>query len=270
MPELPEVETTRRGLEPLLVGRRVRALIVRQPRLRWPVPPRLKHTLPGQTIDALARRGKYLLLHMSAGAVILHLGMSGSLRLVSADTQPGKFDHVDLVLDNDNCLRLRDPRRFGAMLWTDDPPRHKLLVHLGPEPLSEAFNGDYLYDKSRHRTRAIKDFLMDGRILAGVGNIYANEALFTAAIDPRRPAGKISRPRYQALSQAVRATLTQAIEAGGTTLRDFRRSDGTPGYFQQTLWVYGRRGQPCRRCGRPIRSETLGSRSTFFCRYCQS
>ncbi|HLQ24447.1 MAG TPA: bifunctional DNA-formamidopyrimidine glycosylase/DNA-(apurinic or apyrimidinic site) lyase [Acidiferrobacterales bacterium] len=270
MPELPEVETTRRGLELFLVGQTVRTVVVRESRLRWPIPSALLRELPGQAIQSVTRRGKYLLLQAAAGSVILHLGMSGSLRIVAETIAPEKFDHVDIVFNSGDCLRLRDPRRFGALLWTADPAQHKLLVHLGPEPLGDNFNGDYLYRKSRARTRAIKDFLMDSRIIAGIGNIYANESLFLAGIDPRRAAGKISRARYENLSQAVRTILEQAIQAGGTTLRDFRGSDGRPGYFQQTLAVYGRRDLPCRNCGRPIRSQTLGSRSTFFCRYCQS
>jgi len=270
MPELPEVETTRRGLELVLIGQTVRAVIVRERRLRWPIPSALSKELPGQAIQSVTRRGKYLLLGANSGSVILHLGMSGSVRVVTETIPPEKFDHVDIVFNSGDCLRLRDPRRFGALLWTKDPARHKLLMHLGPEPLESDFSGDYLYRKSRARTRAVKDFLMDSRIIAGIGNIYANESLFLAGIDPRRAAGKISRTRYEKLSRAIRATLTRAIRAGGTTLRDFRGSDGKPGYFQQTLAVYGRRDLPCRNCGKPIRSQTLGSRSTFFCRYCQS
>ncbi len=270
MPELPEVETTRRGLELFLIGRTVRAIVVRERRLRWPIPAALLKELPGQAIRSVTRRGKYLLLEAESGSVILHLGMSGSVRVVPENIPPGKFDHVDIVFNDGDCVRLRDPRRFGALLWSSDPARHKLLAHIGPEPLGGDFNGDYLYRKSRARKRAIKDFLMDSRIIAGIGNIYANEALFLAGIDPRRQAGKISRARYRALSRAVRATLEKAIRAGGTTLRDFSGSDGNPGYFQQTLAVYGRRNLPCRNCGKPIRCQTLGSRSTFFCQYCQS
>lgn len=270
MPELPEVETTRRGIEPHLVGRRVRAVIVREPRLRWPVPATLAHELPGQPLHAVTRRAKYLLLAADTGTVILHLGMSGSLRVVPAATAPDKFDHVDVVLDSGECLRLRDPRRFGALLWTTDPDTHVLLARLGPEPLEAGFDGEYLYRASRGRRRAIKDFLMDSRIVAGIGNIYANEALFAAGIHPRRAAGRLSRARYQRLVDAVRATLEQAVRAGGTTLRDFRGSDGKPGYFQQALRVYGRAGAPCPACGAPVRSLVLGGRSTFFCARCQS
>lgn len=270
MPELPEVETTRRGIEPFVAGRSVRALIVREARLRWPVPPRLAHHLVGKTVRSVARRAKCLLLHTDRGAALLHLGMSGSLRVVDAATPPEKFDHVDIVLDSGDCLRLRDPRRFGALLWAPDPQQHVLLAHLGPEPFDPACNGDYLHERSRGRTRAIKDFLMDGRIIAGVGNIYANEALFLAGIDPRREAGRVSGARYARLSAAVRATLEDALAAGGTTLRDFRHSDGRPGYFQQSLRVYGRAKHPCPRCQKPIRHQQLGTRSAFFCPRCQT
>jgi formamidopyrimidine-DNA glycosylase len=270
MPELPEVETTRRGIEPHVVGRRVRAVLVRERRLRWPVPAALARELPGQALHAVGRRAKYLLLAADTGTVILHLGMSGSLRVLPATTTPEKFDHVDVVLDSGACLRLRDPRRFGALLWTSDPGAHALLAHLGPEPLEPGFDGDYLYDASRGRRRAIKDFLMDSRIVAGIGNIYASEALFAAGIHPRRAAGRLSRARYERLAHAVRATLEQAVCAGGTTLRDFRRSDGNPGYFQQALRVYGRAGAACPTCGATVRSFVLGGRSTFYCARCQS
>lgn len=270
MPELPEVETTRRGLEPWLCGRRVSAVVVRQPRLRWPVPPLLARELPGQSFQHIDRRAKYLLLAVDHGTVIVHLGMSGSLRVIAADVPPERADHVDIVLDDGHCLRLRDPRRFGAVLWTTDPTQHTLLVGLGPEPLSSEFDQGYLYRKSRGRVRAVKEFIMDSRVVAGVGNIYANEALFRAGIDPRRPAGGIGRARYRLLVEAVRTTLEEAIHAGGTTLRDFRSSEGKPGYFQQQLQVYARAGDPCLCCGRKIRSVTIGARSAFFCPRCQS
>lgn len=271
MPELPEVETTRRGIAPLLEGRRIAAVRVREARLRWPVPATLETTLRGARVQTVERRAKYLLLRVDAGTVILHLGMSGSLRVVPADTPAGKHDHVDLVLEDGFCLRLRDPRRFGAVLFTREAPeRHALLRRLGPEPLGEAFNGDYLYARSRGRRLAVKPFLMDSTVVVGVGNIYANEALFLAGIPPGRPAGRIGPERYQALAEAVRAVLQRAIAAGGTTLRDFTAVDGAPGYFALELNVYGRAGEACPRCGTPIRMRRLGQRSTYFCARCQA
>jgi formamidopyrimidine-DNA glycosylase len=270
MPELPEVETTRRGIAARVLGQVVRAVVVRQPRLRWPIPRSLSRELPGQTIDSVTRRGKYLLLGTRGGSVILHLGMSGSLRIVSQATAPEKHDHVDLLLANGECLRLRDPRRFGAVLWTRrDPARHKLLLNLGPDPLTADFSGEHLYRRSRGRARAIRDFLIDGREVAGIGNIYANEALFEAGIDPRRAVGQISRRRYDQLALAVRATLKRGIARGGATLRDFRGSDGRAGYFQLSVNVYGRAGEPCRVCGRRLRAQALGGRRVFFCTRCQ-
>lgn len=271
MPELPEVETTRRGIAPLLEGRRIVQVRVRQAQLRWPVPASLGRRLAGVTVDAVERRAKYLLLRTGSGTLILHLGMSGSLRVVPADVPPGKHDHVDLVLEDGRCLRLRDPRRFGAVLFTRDPPeRHPLLRSLGPEPLQESFDGDYLYTRSRGRRVTVKAFLMDSRIVVGVGNIYANEALFLAGIAPSRPAGRISRQRYLRLAEAVREVLREAITAGGTTLRDFAAVDGAPGYFALALKVYDRAGEPCLHCGDPIRSRRLGQRSTYYCARCQA
>lgn len=271
MPELPEVETTRRGIEPHVVGRTVARLVVRNPALRWRVTPKLVREFSGQTIRSVTRRGKYLLLATPAGTAILHLGMSGSLRVVPC-AQPAKtHDHVDIVLDNGECLRLHDPRRFGALLWTrDDPQKHKLLRELGPEPLSPDFSGDYLFEKSRGRKRAIRDFLLDSRVLAGIGNIYANEALFSASLRPMRAAGRISRAQYAQLAETIRATLNRALKAGGTTLRDFRNGRGEPGYFQLSLNVYGREGEPCRVCGTTIKAKRLGQRSAFFCPKCQA
>jgi len=270
MPELPEVETTRRGIEPLLVGRRVRALVVRNRRLRWPIPAALGAQLPGQRIRTVERRAKYLLLSLDQGTLIIHLGMSGSLRVLPAATPPEKFDHVDMVLDDGHCLRLRDPRRFGALLWTTrDPRQHKLLKHIGLEPDDPACDGDYLFRAARNRTVAIRDLLLNGRIIAGIGNIYANEALFTAGIRPNRAAGRVSRARCAKLVTALRATLSRAIEAGGTTLRDFQQADGAPGYFRQELKVYGRAALPCPRCRQPIRALALGQRRVFYCPKCQ-
>ena len=270
MPELPEVETTRRGIAPYMLQQMVRAVVVRQPQLRWRVPRTLVRELPGHVIEAVDRRGKYLLLGTDIGHVILHLGMSGSLRIVPHTQAPEKYDHVDLVLSSGDCLRLRDPRRFGAVLWTrKDPTAHKLLANIGPEPLEPEFNADYLYQCSRGRRRAIRDLLLDGRLVAGIGNIYANEALFVAGIDPRRAAGRIGRERYRRLTQAVRTILSSAITAGGTTLRDFRGATGDPGYFQLTMKVYGREGEDCPHCHQSIRAQALGGRRVFFCVRCQ-
>lgn len=270
MPELPEVETTRRGIEPHVLGRTVTRLIVRNPRLRWRVPAKLEKELAGQTIESVTRRGKYLLLATAAGTAILHLGMSGSLRVVAGSLPADKYDHVDIVLDSGDCLRLRDPRRFGALLWTrDNALRHKLLKDLGPEPLSPDFSGDYLHEKLRGRHRNIRDTLLDSRLVAGIGNIYANEALFAAGIRPTRQAGKITRVQCRLLARAIRETLERALRAGGTTLRDFRDSDGRPGYFQLSLNVYGREAEPCRTCRTSVRARRLGQRSAFYCPKCQ-
>lgn len=270
MPELPEVEITRRGLEPHLVGRRITGVVIRHAGLRHPVPGELPNILPGQAIREVGRRGKYLLIHCDKGWLILHLGMSGSLRVLPAATPPEKHDHFDLMLDNGQCLRLRDPRRFGAVLWTEtDALRHPLLAGLGVEPLTSDFSGEYLYQASRGRSAAIKLVLMDGRIVVGVGNIYANEALFRAGIRPTAPAGRLSAARCAKLAEAVKETLRLAIAAGGSTLRDFVDSAGNPGYFQQQYLVYGRTGLPCLRCGDPIRQIRQGQRSTFYCPRCQ-
>ncbi|HEY0180806.1 MAG TPA: bifunctional DNA-formamidopyrimidine glycosylase/DNA-(apurinic or apyrimidinic site) lyase [Dokdonella sp.] len=269
MPELPEVETTRRGLAPHLLGRTVLGLDVRQPRLRWPIPDALRASLPGQRIDAVERRAKYLLVHTAAGSALLHLGMSGSLRVLPASTPAGPHDHVDWRLDSGRLLRFTDPRRFGCQLWQARGETHALLAALGPEPLGDDFDGDHLWTRSRGRTAAVKTFLMDQGIVVGVGNIYASEALFAAGIDPRRAAGAISRARYARLAAEVKRVLGHAIARGGTTLRDFLNPDGAPGYFEQELAVYGRDGAPCRVCAAPVRAVVLGQRSTFYCARCQ-
>lgn len=270
MPELPEVETARRGIEPQLVGKKVARVVVRQAALRWRVPRALAAELPGQTIRSVTRRAKYLLLGTDTGTVILHLGMSGSLRIVPAATPPTRHDHVDIVLADGRCLRLRDPRRFGTLLWTrQDPARHRLLRNLGPEPLGPALTADYLYAASRRRRLVLRDFLMNSRIIAGVGNIYANEAAFHAGLRPQRRAGRLTHADCERLATALRRTLAHAITAGGTTLRDFQNADGLPGYFQLRLNVYGRAGQPCRRCGRTVRGMRIGQRSAFYCPCCQ-
>lgn len=270
MPELPEVETTRRGIEPYVQGQRVTAVRIRQPRLRWPVPDEITR-LTGQTVHKLTRRGKYILLHTDAGVALIHLGMSGSLRIVDPDLEPRKHDHFDLVMENGRAVRYHDPRRFGALLWAEEeePQQHALLRDLGPEPLEDGFDGEYLYRLSRTRTVSVKEFIMNSHIVVGVGNIYANEALFLAGIDPRRSAGRVSRERYIALAQAIRHVLAHAIERGGTTLRDFVREDGAPGYFQLELKVYDRTDQPCARCHTLIRHITQGQRSSWFCPVCQ-
>ncbi|NJD07173.1 MAG: bifunctional DNA-formamidopyrimidine glycosylase/DNA-(apurinic or apyrimidinic site) lyase [Methylococcaceae bacterium] len=270
MPELPEVETTRRGLSPHLCGRGVVAAVVRDGRLRWPVPPDLAEILGGRSIDAVDRRGKYLLIRFDGGCLIAHLGMSGSLRMVAPEAHPRKHDHVDILLDDGGCLRFHDPRRFGCLLWTDqDPLLHPLLRELGPEPLEPEFSGEYLHDASRGREAPVKHFIMDARIVVGVGNIYANEALFRAGILPQRAAGRISPLRYRRLAESIKQALTEAIAQGGTTLRDFVNAAGRPGYFQQVLTVYDRAGEACRVCDRPIRSERLGQRATYYCPSCQ-
>lgn len=270
MPELPEVETTRRGIEPHLLLQTITAVEIRQRQLRWPIPAQLEQRVTGQVIQSIRRRGKYLLLTTGTGSILLHLGMSGSLRLLPLNSEWRKHDHVALELDNGLCLRLHDPRRFGTLLWLDEPAEnHALLAGLGPEPLGNEFHAPYLYRLARGRRSAVKHFIMDGRVVAGVGNIYANEALFLAGIDPRRAAGRIAQVRYERLVGAIRQVLTEAIEQGGTTLRDFLGSDGEPGYFRQRLRVYERSGQPCRSCGTPIISRRQGQRSTFHCPRCQ-
>jgi len=268
MPELPEVEVTRRGLEPQLTGRVISGVAVREPRLRWPIDAGVRG-LAGRTVKAVHRRGKYLLVDCGDGNLILHLGMSGSLRLLPAGTPPGKHDHFDLEL-GERILRLRDPRRFGAVLWVPgDASRHKLLAHLGVEPLSRDFDSRRLHALTRGQRIAIKLFLMDARRIVGVGNIYASESLFRAGINPRMRAGRLSVGKSRELSAAIKQTLHKAIRAGGSTLRDFVGADGSSGYFQQRHWVYDREGQPCRRCGAKIRRLVQGQRSTFFCPGCQ-
>jgi formamidopyrimidine-DNA glycosylase len=269
MPELPEVETTRRGIAPYLIGHCVTALVIRQPRLRWPIPPVLRRKLPGQEIEKVERRAKYLLVHTGAGSALLHLGMSGSLRVLPADVPPGTHDHFDWRLDSGRVLRFTDPRRFGCLLWQPAGTTHALLAGLGPEPLGATFDAAYLWKMSRGRSAPVKIFLMDQKIVVGVGNIYAAEALFAAGIHPRRAAGSVSLARYLRLVTEVKRILAHAIKRGGTTLRDFISPDGVPGYFEQELFVYGRAGEPCKVCGTPIRAIVLGQRSTFFCPRCQ-
>lgn len=270
MPELPEVETTRRGIEPHVAGRRIVRVVVRQPRLRWPIPSELGELLVGQTIERVERRGKYLLVPFAHGTLIMHLGMSGSFRILAQGTAVAAHDHVDIELDSGQLLRYTDPRRFGAILWHEgDVSAHPLLASLGPEPLTDAFNSDYLFERARGRSAAVKVFLMDSHIVVGVGNIYANEALFSARIRPDRAAGKISRPRYNLLVDEVKRVLARSITQGGTTLRDFVGGDGNPGYFRQQLNVYGRGGENCVVCGSVLKEIRLGQRSTVYCPRCQ-
>jgi formamidopyrimidine-DNA glycosylase len=271
MPELPEVETTRRGVEPHVLGRRVTAVRVHDRRLRWPVPAALARELPGRRIERVERRAKYLLFHAGDRSLLIHLGMSGRLRVLPDTQPPQAHDHLDILLDGGQLLRLHDPRRFGCALWlAGDPLQHRLLKPLGPEPFSEAFSGDYLFARARGRRAPVKNFLMDGRIVVGVGNIYASEALFRAGIHPLRAAGRVTRTRYAALAAAVRAVLADAIRQGGTTLRDYVGVDGGTGYFQLQLSVYDRAGQPCPRCGTGIRQRVIGQRSSFYCTRCQN
>jgi formamidopyrimidine-DNA glycosylase len=270
MPELPEVEIARRAIAPFLVGRMVNEVVLRTPRLRAPVSVELVTELPGQSILKVERRAKYLLLRTQAGSLIIHLGMSGRVNIVPSATPAAKHDHLDIMLKTGMVLRLTDPRRFGLALWTrGDPLEHPLLKSGGPEPLENGFNGDYLFKISRGRRVAVKQFLMDGRVVAGVGNIYACEALFRAAIHPARRAGWISRDRYLRLAEAIRDVLNGAIAQGERTLVDFHDGQGKPGYFPISLDIYGRDGEPCRRCGTVIQLIRQGGRSTCFCKRCQ-
>jgi formamidopyrimidine-DNA glycosylase len=268
VPELPEVETTRRGIAPHLTGARICRVAIRNPHLRWPVPA-LDRLLPGQTVRRVERRAKYLLLRFDAGSLLIHLGMSGSLRIVAADTPPRRHDHVDLYFA-DRCLRLHDPRRFGAMLWSaGDPLQHPRLRDLGPEPLSDAFNGQTLFGAARGRRIAIKNLIMDGHIVVGVGNIYATEALFRAGIHPGRASQRIALQRLERLAQAIKQVLGYAIERGGTTLRDFLGASGNPGYFAQELMIYGRSGESCKVCGTTVKTRQIGQRASAYCPHCQ-
>ena len=270
MPELPEVETTRRGIEPHIENNKVSKVILRRKTLRWPITPALSKDLPGETIKSVSRRGKYLLLATKKGCVLIHLGMSGSLRIVDTNRAAAKHDHVDIVFANNKVLRYTDPRRFGCILWdTESIESHPLLASLGPEPLSKEFHTNYLFQKSRTRNVAVKTFIMDSKVVVGVGNIYANESLFLAGINPKRNAGKISKPRYEKLVEGIQKVLQRAIDVGGTTLKDFTGSDGEPGYFAQSLHVYGRKGEPCHVCKDTLKEIRQGQRSTVYCSQCQ-
>ena len=274
MPELPEVETARRGIARRLVGRRIEAVVVRERAQRWPIPRSFDAKLRGQRVVAVRRRGKYLLIDTAAGSALVHLGMSGSLAVVAAGLAPRKHDHWDLVLDDGRALRMHDPRRFGALLWIAagaDEARHPLLAHLGPEPLAGSAEAlaAHLASRARGRRGAVKQFVMDGKVVVGVGNIYASEALFAARVRPGRAAGRVTAAEWRAIARAVQRVLTRAIAKGGTTLRDFAQPDGKPGYFRIKLNVYDRTGEPCRRCGTPIKARVQGQRATYWCAECQ-
>lgn len=269
MPELPEVETTRRGIAPHCEGRTIDKIKVRNGSLRWPVPENIAEQMEGQMIRTVDRRAKYLFLNLDHGTAIIHLGMSGSLRIITDNAPAQKHDHIDLVLSSGVTLRFNDPRRFGCWLWADPAAAHPLIASLGPEPLSPEFNGRMLFQLSRSKNTPVKAFIMDSHVVVGVGNIYANEALFKAGIHPRRKAGRISLDRYQRLAEAIREILSAAILMGGTTLRDFVNSDGKPGYFAQSLLVYGRTGEPCPECETPLKEIRMSGRSTVYCTRCQ-
>jgi formamidopyrimidine-DNA glycosylase len=270
MPELPEVETTKRGIETYLKGYALEAVKIRQSRLRWPVDDEIQ-ALEGKRIISVSRRAKYILIEFEAGFALWHLGMSGSLRLVELSEAEnfGKHDHIDWRLSSGKILRYHDPRRFGALLWVEDPLDNSYINHLGPEPLSDEFDGAYLYEKSRNRKAPIKTFIMDGKIVVGVGNIYANESLFLAGIKPTTPAGKISKARMAKLVLHIKQVLVAAIEQGGTTLKDFVGGDGKPGYFAQQLNVYGRGGEACLHCKKTLKEIRQGQRATVYCPVCQ-
>ena len=269
MPELPEVETTLRGIEPVLLGHVIKSVQVRNPALRWPVTKAVQKAA-GKRVVGLERRAKYMLVDCGKGGLLMHLGMSGSLRICDPRDPPKIHDHFDLLMDSGDCIRFHDPRRFGALLWWDTPwQEHSLLRHLGPEPLGESFDGKYLYQRSRGLKVAVKHFIMDGKVVVGVGNIYAAEALFMAGIHPSRPAGRVGAERYEMLSLAIRDVLEHAIRRGGTTLRDFINSSGEPGYFAQELLVYDREGHACFRCNAMVKRKVMGQRSSYYCPRCQ-
>lgn len=270
MPELPEVETTRRGILSALKGRRIQEVTVREPRLRWRIPADFAAQLHGQRIADVQRRAKYLLIDLERGTVIWHLGMSGSLRVLTAETAPLAHDHLDILLDSGRRLRFNDPRRFGSVHFTlERPAEHRLLRELGPEPLDEEFNGAHLARMAKGRSVAVKQFLMNSHIVVGVGNIYASEALFRAGVRPQRAAGRVARSAFDKLAQSIKDVLGEAIRSGGTTLRDYVDPAGMPGYFRQKLFVYERAGEPCRLCRTPIKQIVQGQRSTYFCATCQ-
>ena len=270
MPELPEVETTVKGIKPWLENKSIKQINIYNPSLRWKIPDDLPNKYLSQVITAISRRAKYILIHLeSRSTIILHLGMSGSLAILNDDKPLKKHDHFEIIMNDGTILRFNDPRRFGCVLDTDDYLQHKLIKNLGPEPLESEFNGKLLKTKSKNKTQAVKNFIMDGKIVVGVGNIYACEALFMAKIHPNKAAGKISLGTYQVLADKIKQVLSKAITAGGTTLKDFLNANGKPGYFSQQLLVYGRKDQPCFCCSKPLAQITIGQRSTFYCSFCQ-
>ncbi|MDH3811196.1 MAG: bifunctional DNA-formamidopyrimidine glycosylase/DNA-(apurinic or apyrimidinic site) lyase [Gammaproteobacteria bacterium] len=270
MPELPEVETSRRGIEPWILHTTITKVVVRDRRLRWPVAEGVERRLKGREVESVDRRAKYLLIRTSGGTIILHLGMTGSVFLVDQGAAAGIHDHLDFELDSGKILRFRDPRRFGSFHLSRKPLAHPLLAKLGPEPLDDEFDGEYLWRRSRGRKVSIKQFIMNAQVVVGVGNIYASESLFLAGINPRRAAGRTARHRYDALADAIKDILSRAIKAGGTTLRDFYGGDGEPGYFKQQLEVYDREGEHCRYCNTVIKAFVQGQRSTYYCKSCQT
>lgn len=270
MPELPEVETTRRGIEPHISGKIISKIIIRQRSLRWPIPSKIKTILPGLKVDSVTRRAKYLLLSTSAGTLIIHLGMSGSMRVIDAKKPTKKHDHVDIILENGKCLRYNDPRRFGCMLWEEhDPMKHQLLIKLGPEPLETTFSNKYLHDQAKNKKVNIKQLIMNSHIVVGVGNIYANEALFAAKIHPLQPANQLTLDQSNLLVKAIKKILRAAIKQGGTTLKDFTQTDGKPGYFRHQLKIYGRAGEKCHECDVILEKLLINQRNTTYCPNCQ-
>ena len=270
MPELPEVETTRRGIAAAVAGQTLLGAHIRDRRLRWPIPEAFESQVAGQPVLGVARRGKYLLLQLRSGTVLIHLGMSGSLRVLHADIAPRLHDHVDLLLSSGQLLRYNDPRRFGSFHYLQgDPAQHPLLADLGPEPLEDSFNAEYLHARSRRRQVAVKQFIMDSHVVVGVGNIYASEALYQAGVRPGRAAGRLTVAESGKIVAAIKSVLSAAITQGGTTLRDYVNTNGIPGYFSQKLFVYDRAGKPCRRCPTKISTRVQGGRATYWCPNCQ-
>jgi formamidopyrimidine-DNA glycosylase len=269
MPELPEVETTLRGITPHIVKQAITQVIIRRPNLRWPIPPNLSSLLTMQHLLSITRRGKYLLFEFANGHAMIHLGMSGNLRIVEAASTPNSHDHFDWVF-GDIALRYHDPRRFGCLLWIEgNPEEHSLLSKLGPEPLTDNFTAAYLFERSRKRSQAVKQFIMDSHIVVGVGNIYANESLFMSRIKPIRKAGTLTKKNCEDLVRDIKIILQRSIEQGGTTLRDFVGGDGKPGYFKQQLLVYGRGGEACTHCDKALKEVRMGDRTTVYCVDCQ-